>query len=65
MTGLVEIEERENYLHCVAVQFDYTPETYVALTQDILETCRNSGKSLIFLDFTANDKSRPATLKIM
>jgi hypothetical protein len=63
MAGLVKIEERESYLFCVIEHSDYTAENSLTHTQEILKACHDTGKSLVFVDNTANHEGQPATTK--
>jgi hypothetical protein len=65
MTGLIKIEERENYLFCVIAHSTYTPENSLAHTQAILTACQDSDKRLVFVNNTANHEEQPATLKAL
>ena len=65
MADLVKVEEREGYVCCIAEQFNYTRENLLTFMQVVLEACRDTGKDLVFVDFTAIRENTPATLKTM
>jgi len=65
MRGLVRIEEKENYLYCIAEHFDNTFENKLTFAEDILKVCQKTRKGKIFIDFTANHESTNSTSKAM
>jgi hypothetical protein len=54
---LVQIEEKEGYLHCVVPRFDLMGNSVIRLLQEVLNISRDSGIKLILVDFTANNES--------
>jgi hypothetical protein len=65
MADLVKVEEKESYLYCIAEQFDYSIENLQTFIQSVLETCRDTGKTLVLIDFTAIREKTPATMKTL
>ena len=65
MADLVKVEEREGYLYCIAEQFDYTSKNLLTFFKAVLKASQDTGKNLVFIDFTAIRENTPATLKSM
>ena len=65
MSDLVRVMEMGDHLHCIAEQFDYTYENLETFYKAILNACRDTGKNLVFIDFTAIYEDTPASLKAL
>lgn len=63
MADLIKIEEMEDYLRCIAEEFDYTSKNLLTFFKAVFKASRDTGKNLIFIDFTAIHENTPATLK--